>query len=117
MKLSDRRMARRFSITVPLFIRSWKSQAPEQRVDSGNVSECGVYFETDTPPPEGTMMQIRLDMPKEITGDTTVEWCCTGKVMRVQLGRSPGTLHGVGVRFDYYEVLGNTSASFVPLFS
>jgi hypothetical protein len=104
MKLSDRRLAQRFSLSVPLYIRSWKSQAPEQRVDSVNVSECGAYYETDTPPLEGAMMQIRLDMPKEVTGDPTVEWRCTGKVMRVRPGRSPGALQGVSVRFDYYEV-------------
>jgi hypothetical protein len=104
MKLSDRRLARRFSLTIPLYIRAWKSPAPEQEVESVNVSECGLYFETDTPPREGTIMQIRLDMPKEITGFPTVEWRCTGKVMRVQPARDSGALLGVSVRFDYYEV-------------
>jgi len=104
MKLSDRRLAQRFSLAIPLYIRAWKSPAPEQKVESVNVSECGAYFETDTPPSEGAMMQIRLDMPREVTGDPTVEWRCTGKVMRVQPARFPGTLLGVSVRFDYYEV-------------
>jgi hypothetical protein len=104
MKLSDRRMAQRFSLIIPLYVRVWKSQAPEQKVESVNVSECGAYYETDTPPPEGAMMQIRLDMPKEITGDPTVEWRCTGKVTRVQPASLPGALQGVSVRFDYYEV-------------
>ena len=104
MKLSDRRLAHRFSLTIPLYIRAWKSPAPEQKVESVNVSECGAYFETDKPPSEGAMMQIRLDMPREITGDPTVEWRCTGKVMRVQPARLPGSLLGVSLRFDYYEV-------------
>jgi PilZ domain-containing protein len=104
MKLSDRRLAQRFSLIIPLYVRVWKSQAPEQKVESVNVSECGAYYETDTPPPEGAMMQIRLDMPKEITGDPTVEWRCTGKVTRVQPASLPGALRGVSVRFDYYEV-------------
>jgi hypothetical protein len=50
MKLSDRRLAQRFSLTIPLYIRAWNSHAPEQRVESVNVSECGAYFETDKPP-------------------------------------------------------------------
>jgi hypothetical protein len=104
MKLSDRRLARRFNITVPLYIRMWKSPAPEQKVESINVSECGVYFVTDTPPHEGAMIQIRLEMPAEITGHPTDEWRCTGKVMRVAPPSSPGALLGVSVRFDYYEV-------------
>ncbi len=104
MKVSDRRLAQRFRLNIPLYIRSWKSQAPERKVESVNVSECGAYFETDTPPCEGEMMQIRLEMPKEITGHPTVEWRCTGKVVRVQPASFPGALRGVSVRFDYYEV-------------
>jgi hypothetical protein len=104
MKLSDRRLAQRFSLITPMYIRAWNSQGPEQIVESVNVSECGAYFETHTPPGEGEMVQIRLEMPKEITGDPTVEWRCTGKVMRVQPASFPGALQGVSVRFDYYEV-------------
>jgi hypothetical protein len=104
MKLSDRRLAQRFHLHIPLYVRAWNSKGPEQKVESVNVSECGAYFETDTPPCEGAMMQIRLDMPKEITGDPTVEWRCTGKVMRVQPASFPGAPLGVSVRFDYYEV-------------
>jgi hypothetical protein len=104
MKLSDRRLAQRFRLKIPLYIRAWKSQAPERKVESVNVSECGAYFETDAPPCEGEMMQIRLEMPKEITGNPTAEWRCTGKVTRVQPASFPGALRGVSVRFDYYEV-------------
>jgi hypothetical protein len=104
MKLSDRRLAQRFRLSIPLYMRAWKSEAPEQRVESVNVSECGAYFETDAPPCEGTVMQIRLVMPEEITSFPTVEWRCTGKVVRIQPASSPGALRGVGVRFDYYEI-------------
>src|SRR5713226_9314948 len=91
MKLSDRRLAQRFRLNIPLYIRAWKSQAPERKVESVNVSECGAYFETDTPPCEGEMMQIRLEMPKIITGHPTVEWRCTGKVVRVQPASASST--------------------------
>jgi hypothetical protein len=105
MKPSDRRLAQRFRLTIPLFIREWKTTTPEKEVTSVNVSEGGVYFETDTPPREGSMVQIRLSMPMEITGDNTVEWRCTGKVVGIRPTCPPGASLGVGVRFDYYEVL------------
>jgi hypothetical protein len=108
MKLSDRRLAQRFSLAIPLFIREWKTTAPEKRVQSVNVSERGVCFETDTPLREGTMLQIRLAMPMEITGNASVEWRCTGKVLGVQPANSLGAPLGVRVRFDYYEVLGGS---------
>ncbi|MGD0907093.1 MAG: PilZ domain-containing protein [Candidatus Acidiferrales bacterium] len=105
MKLSDRRLAHRFRLTIPLFIREWKTTAPEKRVQSVNVSERGVCFETDTPLLEGTMLQIRLDMPMEITGIASVEWRCTGRVMGIRPATSLSAPLGVRVRFDYYEVL------------
>jgi len=104
MRLSDRRLAQRFRLNIPLYIRAWKSQAPERKVESVNVSECGAYFETDTPPCEGEMIQIRLEMPKEITGNPTAEWRCAAKIVRVQPASASSTLMGVSVRFDYYEV-------------
>jgi hypothetical protein len=100
-------LAHRFSLTIPLFIREWKTTAPEKLVQSVNVSERGVYFETDTPLIEGTILQIRLALPMEITGSALVEWRCTGKVMGVQPALSRDAPLGVRVRFDYYEVLRN----------
>jgi hypothetical protein len=114
MKLSDRRLAQRFSLTIPLYIRAWKSHAPEQKVESVNVSECGAYFQTDTPPREGAMIQIRLKMPMEVTGNPAVEWNFTGKVTRIKLASSPSTLVGVSVRFDYNEVSRSTGPLLVP---
>jgi hypothetical protein len=105
MKLSDRRLAQRFNLSVSLFIREWKTIAPEKKVESVNISERGVYYETDTPPREGAMLHIRLAMPMEITGISGVEWCCAGKVIGVQPADSRGASLGVRVRFDYYEVL------------
>jgi PilZ domain len=105
MKLSDRRLARRFGLSIPLYFRAWKSQAQEQRVKSVNVSERGVYFETDAPPRQGAMIQLRLEMPTEITGNPPNEWRCAGKVLRIHPGSSPGAPQGVSVRFDYYEIL------------
>jgi hypothetical protein len=105
MKLSDRRLAQRFSITIPLFIREWKTPVPEKEVESLNVSEHGVYFKTDMPLRKGSMLQIRLAMPMEITGAAAAEWHCTGKVIHVKPAISPPTALGVRVRFEYYEVL------------
>lgn len=105
MKPSDRRFAHRFLLTIPLYFREWRTRTPEKAVESLNVSECGVYFETDTPPREGAMVQIRMEMPKEITGHGTAEWHCTGKVVGVRPTSRPGGSRGVGVRFDYYEIL------------
>lgn len=117
MKLSDRRFAHRFRVAIPLYIRPWKSKTPEQRVDSVNLSERGVYFETDAPPREGAMLQLRLEMPTEVTGQPPDEWRCAGKVVRIHAPQTPGAPRGVSVRFDYYEIAGSAASQLVSAFS
>ena len=104
--MSDRRMAQRFSLVIPLFIREWNSLAPEKAAESVNISESGVYFEMNAPPRKGAMVEIRIRMPEIITGAAAADWQCIGKVMGVQPANSLHDAAGVRVRFDYYEVMG-----------
>ena len=105
MKRSDRRFAQRFNLAVPLHYRAWRSTEPELAAASVNVSESGVYFETDAPPSEGSALRLRIAMPPEITGNPATEWRCMGKVVRVQQVPCAGAALGVAVRIDYFEIV------------
>lgn len=109
MKPSDRRLALRFSLNVTVYIRAWKSADAERQVESINLSESGVYFETDTPPAPGAVIHLRLEMPQAITGRVGMEWRCIGKVVRVTSPRDIDRA-GVAVQFAYYEAV--TAAEF-----
>lgn len=101
---SDRRQTRRLSFKTPLRVRIWKSEEPERRAESLNLSQRGVFFATDSPIREGETVEILLKMPEEITDEPTTEWRCTGHVVRVdRVDSSRGSI-GVGVQFDCYEV-------------
>lgn len=108
---SDRRMSRRLCFKTPLRVRIWKSAAPEQRAESVNLSQNGVFFATDSPMHEGETVEILLKMPEEITDEPTMEWRCTGHVVRVDTVDSARGKIGVGVQFDCYEV---SRAELVP---
>ncbi len=101
---SDRRLSRRLSFKTPLRVRIWKSTAPEQRAESMNLSQNGVFFATDSPIREGETVEILLKMPEEITDEPTTEWRCTGHVVRVERVNAARGKLGVGVQFDCYEV-------------
>ncbi|MGB2590150.1 MAG: PilZ domain-containing protein [Candidatus Acidiferrum sp.] len=101
---SDRRLSRRLSFKTPLRVRIWKSTAPEQRAESLNLSQNGVFFATDSPIREGETVEILLKMPQEITDEPTTEWRCTGHVVRVERVDSARGKMGVGVQFDCYEI-------------
>jgi hypothetical protein len=100
----DRRLTVRQNIRTPIRIRRWKSELPEERSESVNLSEDGLLFATDSVMPVGTVLEILLKMPEVITGEPTSEWHCSGHVVRVNSINSPGGKLGVGVQFDCYQV-------------
>jgi PilZ domain len=100
----DRRLAQRHPLKTTLRIRLWKSKLPEQRAESIDLSERGIFFVTDMPLQKGEAIEVLLKMPREITGEPTTEWRCTGLVVRIEPLESPQGRLGVGVRFDCYEV-------------
>jgi hypothetical protein len=106
MKLSttDRRLSRRLCFKTPLRVHIWKSAAPEQRTESLNLSQNGVFFATDSAIREGETVEILLNMPEEITDEPSAEWRCTGHVVRVERVDSTRGKMGIGVQFDCYEV-------------
>jgi len=100
----DRRVSTRHAVKTPLKVRLWKSTTPEHAGQSENISEQGMFFATDLRMGVGTVVEVVLKMPQEITGEPETEWRCTGHVVRVaQVDTEVGT-QGVGVQFDCYQV-------------
>jgi len=100
----DRRFTKRHNLETPLRVRVWKSDVPERRAESLNLSQRGIFFATNLSLDKGEIVEILLKMPEEITGEPPTEWRCTGHVVRVEpVDSSKGKL-GVGVHFDCYEV-------------
>lgn len=102
----DRRLADRHILNAPLRVRIRGAATPEQNVDSENLSTRGILFATNSPFKVGTMVDLLLKMPQEITGVPAMEWLCTGHVVRVEPISSPRGATGVGVQFDCYQVSG-----------
>jgi hypothetical protein len=100
----DRRISTRHAVKTPLKVRLWKSATPEHAGESENISEQGMFFATDLNMGIGTVVELVLKMPQEITGEPETEWRCTGHVVRIaQVDSEVGT-QGVGVQFDCYQV-------------
>src|SRR5215472_17268115 len=93
------RFYQRQNIKTALRVRAWKSGLPEERAESVNLSQRGIYFLSYTRLSEGEIVEVLLKMPEEITGQPTTEWRCTGHVVRVEAAASPKGKFGVGVQF------------------
>jgi hypothetical protein len=105
MTRTERRLAERFGLKIPLRVRIARSAAPEHIVESLNVSTRGISFATDLPLCKGMPVHLTFEMPEEITHKPASEWRCTGHVVHVHPNSSPQGANCVGVGFDCYEVL------------
>jgi hypothetical protein len=103
MPQSERRLAERFDLKIPLWVRVPKSAVPERLAESLNISKRGICFATDLPLREGMPVQLVFDMPEEVTGKPASQWRCTGHVVHLRPKNSPLEPVCVGVRFDCYE--------------
>lgn len=105
LKSLQHRQTERFQLRIALRVSVPNTTAGEQRTESLNVSEGGMFFPTNLPLCRGAPVQLVFKMPKEITHKPTTEWMCLAHVVHVRpLSSRKGSL-GVGVQFDCYEVL------------
>jgi Tfp pilus assembly protein PilZ len=100
----DRRMARRYPLKTALRVRVCRSTAAEQKAQSEDLSQRGVFFNTDMALSPGAAVDLLVDMPEEVTGVPAAQWLCTGHVVRVVPVNVVEGSRGVGVQFDFYEV-------------
>jgi hypothetical protein len=100
----DRRLSLRHNFRTDLRIRVRRSTDGEQRAESENLSQRGVFFATDLELSKGAALDLLIEMPEQITGVPAAQWLCTGHVVRVAPMVSSRGSRGVGVQFDSYEV-------------
>jgi PilZ domain len=102
---TDRRSTRRLALRIPLRLSIWQSAGPEQRAESIDLSERGVLLVTDSALQIGTEVEVYLKIPKEITGEPEIEWCCRGRVVRIVPDISFNGPVTAGVHFDWLQIL------------
>jgi hypothetical protein len=109
MSASERRTAHRFILSVPLQLQL--IQAPSlaaRELKTMNISTRGVYFATDLPICQGQLVQVLLQMPKEISGNVMNERRFTGRVAHVDSNGFANGMSGVGVQFLRYGEIAGT---------
>lgn len=101
--VSERRTSRRFTMTLPLSVKTEGDEgAAARRGETRDVSFRGLYFMIDSALEPGAPIEFVLTLPKEITMAGDVRIRCFGQVIRVddQNGR-----RGVAARIERYEFL------------
>jgi hypothetical protein len=107
METTERRASRRFTMSLPLTIRSrGPAGTMERSAKTRDISFRGLYFLTDGEYEPGNPIEFVLTLPREITQSSDVNIRCFGQVMRVEPGESE---RGVAARIERYEFLPNAA--------
>ena len=97
----ERRASRRFTMMLPLTIRSVGSPAePEKRASTKDISFRGLYFFTEAEYQTGARIEFVLTLPREISHAGDVNIRCQGEVVRVE---AQSGSRGVAARIERYE--------------
>jgi hypothetical protein len=106
MQLSDRRHRPRFGLKVPFEIRAIDQvTTTAQLAESLDISASGLYFATELPMNVGTRIELFIQMPSEIAGNSAPKRRCMGRIVRLHAA-SPTDAHGGnGLEIQCYDVL------------
>lgn len=111
--MSDRRVNRRYELSLPLQVRDGKEGLPaEHGGQTRDISTRGVYFLMDEDLAPGTPIDFTLTLPPEITQGMAVLVRAQGRVVRAEKMDDHGTARmGVAAVIEKYEIVRAESAS------
>ena len=99
---AERRTSRRYTMALPVTIRSNGRESQDLAGKTRDVSFRGLYFMTDANCDPGSEIEFILTLPKEITLASDVNIHCFGHVVRVE---TQDAGRGVAARIDRYEFM------------
>ena len=110
MSLEERRRSERFSLGVPLTIQ-WTNGSEKRQAHAvtQDVSSGGVYFLLPEAIPDGTVVEIEMTLPSQITLGTPVRVRCLGRIRRCVL--KPGESTGMATMIEKYEFISDSKDS------
>jgi len=104
MSSNERRVDTRVNIRVPLRFRTLNiPNSVEQTAESENISQRGIYFETEFPLKIGTPLEVSLRMPRELAGKSSSDVSCMARVVHIRAKSFVGGKMGVGLHIERYE--------------
>jgi PilZ domain-containing protein len=79
----ERRSQDRVTVRVPVSVRS-KDGGPEQIAHTRDLSSKGIFFYSDSQIGQGSLLEMVLILPPEITAGEKKWVCCQASVVRVE---------------------------------
>ena len=100
---SERRVARRFTMSLPLRVLPRESRSHELRAQTRDVSYQGLYFMAEAQFEVGSEIEFVLTLPKLVAQSGEVDIRCRGQIVRVESAVNGNV--GVAAKIERYEFL------------
>ena len=105
---TDRREARRFTMSLPVTILPKEYTGEEVKVQSRDVSYRGLYFFAGDNFEAGNEIAFVITLPKDLLKSSAVMIRCRGMVVRVDPGENGHV--GIAAKIERYEFVANGTA-------
>jgi len=98
---SERREARRFTMTLPLRVFPHESRGIELKAQTRDVSYRGLYFLAEAKFDLGSSIEFVITLPEQVSQSGDVNIRCQGQVVRVE-PTDNGRI-GIAAKINRYE--------------
>ena len=106
---AERRVARRFTMSLPLRVLAHEPRSSELRTRTRDVSYQGLYFLSDAQFEVGSEIEFILTLPQQVAQTGDVDIRCRGEIVRVESTSNGQT--GVAAKIDRYEFMPVTASA------
>src|SRR5215472_8253224 len=100
---SERREARRFTMTLPLRVLPRDSEGHELDAQTRDLSYRGLYFLAEADFKVGNDIDFVITLPEQVTQSTDVNIRCQGRIVRVE--PTDNGRVGIAAKIARYEFL------------
>jgi hypothetical protein len=105
MNSIERRVAPRVNVRVRLRFRLHNTpHSSEHEAESENISQRGLYFQTEVPLEVGTLLAVSMRIAREVAGKSSNNIACMARVVRVQTLAPGAGRRGIGLHIERYEM-------------
>jgi hypothetical protein len=105
MSSVDRRSDPRVNACVALRFRVLDNpEISEQKAESQNMSQHGLYFVTSAPLQIGMPMELTLLIPHDLAKRISREIVCIGRVVRIHPIHSKEGMLGIGIHIERFDI-------------
>lgn len=102
---AEQRRARRVPVTMPVKVRVPNGgEAAERDGQTRDLSTNGIFFFTDAVVAPGSLIELVLMLPEEITLGPKYWVCCKARVVRVEEAAQDGS-NGIAAVMEHCAVL------------